>query len=270
VARGDTTAADRARALLEGPFDWMATLVAGIVLTDAAALRGDVDAAVGHARTTVDALTGESGPRPDATVRFAALVLSAVADAEDADRRADTVTEWTQWARASAAVGEDGRPQGPEGMAWLARVEAEAVRARTGPDVEAWQRAVDAFAWGGGDLYEEARCRYRLAEALLRAGRREEAAAQARTARATAARLGAGPLVEALDALRTTTLPALTARERDVLRLLALGRTNRQIGEELYITTKTASVHVSNILAKLGATTRTEAAALARREGLLR
>ncbi|MEU5249576.1 response regulator transcription factor, partial [Streptomyces asoensis] len=62
---------------------------------------------------------------------------------------------------------------------------------------------------------------------------------------------------------------ALTAREQDVLRLLALGRSNRQIGEELFISGKTASVHVSNILAKLGAASRTEAAAMAHRNHLL-
>jgi DNA-binding NarL/FixJ family response regulator len=61
----------------------------------------------------------------------------------------------------------------------------------------------------------------------------------------------------------------LTAREQEVLRLPALGRSNRQIGEELYITGKTASVHVSNILAKLGAASRTEAVAIAYREGLI-
>jgi DNA-binding NarL/FixJ family response regulator len=61
----------------------------------------------------------------------------------------------------------------------------------------------------------------------------------------------------------------LTAREQDVLRLLALGRSNRQIGEELFISGKTASVHVSNILAKLGASSRGEAVAIAYREGLI-
>ena len=61
---------------------------------------------------------------------------------------------------------------------------------------------------------------------------------------------------------------ALTDREREVLRLLARGLSNREIGTELFITPKTASVHVSNILAKLGAASRTEAAAIAHREGL--
>ena len=62
---------------------------------------------------------------------------------------------------------------------------------------------------------------------------------------------------------------ALTPRESEVLRLLAAGRTNRQIGAELFIAEKTASVHVSNILAKLGAASRGEAVAVARTAGLL-
>ena len=61
---------------------------------------------------------------------------------------------------------------------------------------------------------------------------------------------------------------ALTSREREVLRLLAAGRSNREIASVLFIAPKTASVHVSNILGKLGAASRTEAAAIAHREGL--
>jgi DNA-binding NarL/FixJ family response regulator len=53
-----------------------------------------------------------------------------------------------------------------------------------------------------------------------------------------------------------------------VLRLVADGRSNRQVGEALFISTKTASVHVSNILAKLGVATRVEAAAVTHRLGL--
>jgi DNA-binding NarL/FixJ family response regulator len=60
----------------------------------------------------------------------------------------------------------------------------------------------------------------------------------------------------------------LTARETEVLRLVAAGRSNRDIAAELFITAKTASVHVSNILAKLNVTSRTEAAAIAHRVGL--
>jgi DNA-binding NarL/FixJ family response regulator len=61
---------------------------------------------------------------------------------------------------------------------------------------------------------------------------------------------------------------SLTARETEVLRLLAEGRSNRQIGEALYISAKTAGVHVSNIMAKLGVSSRTEAASVAHRNVL--
>ncbi|MEW2610053.1 AAA family ATPase [Streptomyces sp. NPDC047880] len=289
LARGDFTAADRARALLEGPFDWMATLVAGIVLTEAAALRGDPQDAVRWTRSTVTALTDETGTRPDVAVRLAALALSAVADAAvglrsagdeaGAGRWTDTATELVEVARAMA-VRDDGTPQGPEGQAWLARAEAEWLRAASGPDpVAAWAKVVTAF--GYGDVYERARCRLRYAEALVAAGCREEAASEARAVRETAVRLGATPLREQVDDLirrgRLSDRPGgggdraavLTAREQDVLRLLALGRSNRQVGEELFISGKTASVHVSNILAKLGASSRGEAVAIAYREGLI-
>ncbi|HKD97331.1 MAG TPA: LuxR C-terminal-related transcriptional regulator, partial [Micromonosporaceae bacterium] len=60
----------------------------------------------------------------------------------------------------------------------------------------------------------------------------------------------------------------LTKRERQVLALLTDGRTNRQIAEALYISDKTAGVHVSHILTKLGAANRGQAAAIAHRLGL--
>ncbi|WP_405623082.1 helix-turn-helix transcriptional regulator [Streptomyces sp. NBC_00076] len=288
LARGDRTAADRAEALLEGPFDWMGTMVAGIVLTDAAAQRGAPEAAVERMRSTVAALTDDAGRAPDVTVRLAALALSAVADraaalrstGDEAQTRrwTDTATELRDLAQVSSVRGENRTPQGPEGQAWLARAEAEWARAVSGPDAAAWGRAVDAFDFG--DVYERARCQVRFAEALLAGERREEAGVAAREARAAAVRLGATPLLEQVDALirrgRLAQTPGadarttiLTAREQDVLRLLALGRSNRQIGEDLFISAKTASVHVSNILAKLGAASRTEAVAVAYRQGLI-
>jgi DNA-binding NarL/FixJ family response regulator len=62
----------------------------------------------------------------------------------------------------------------------------------------------------------------------------------------------------------------LTAREREVLLLVADGRSNSEIAEKLFISRKTASVHVSNILSKLGVSTRVQAAAVAHRRGLMR
>jgi DNA-binding NarL/FixJ family response regulator len=60
----------------------------------------------------------------------------------------------------------------------------------------------------------------------------------------------------------------LTAREAEVLSLVAAGQTNRQIGEALFVSEKTASVHVSNILRKLGVSSRVDAAAVAQRLGV--
>ncbi|WP_395576363.1 AAA family ATPase [Streptomyces sp. BK79] len=288
LARGDFGAVDRARALREGPFDWMAWLVAGIVLTEAAVLRGDAEEAVRSMRSTVETLTDDAGTPPLVTVRLAALALSAVADTvvrlrgagDEAGARhwADTAADLVEQARSSAGHGDGGTPQGPEGQAWLARAEAEWARiAGPGPDPASWEKAVAAFSFG--DTYERARCRLRLAEALVAAGRRDEAAAEADAVRREADRLGATLLRERLDDLarrgRLTGAGSaggtavLTAREREVLRLLALGHSNRRIGEELFISAKTASVHVSNILAKLAAASRTEAVAVAYRQGLI-
>jgi DNA-binding NarL/FixJ family response regulator len=118
-----------------------------------------------------------------------------------------------------------------------------------------------------------------MAEALAEAGDRDGAAEHWHLAAKAASRLGARPLREALDDLgrraRIGTAAqhgghemGLTLREREVLRLLAAGRSNREIASVLFIAPKTASVHVSNILAKLNASSRTEAAAIAHREGL--
>ncbi|HXZ69981.1 MAG TPA: LuxR C-terminal-related transcriptional regulator, partial [Streptosporangiaceae bacterium] len=87
---------------------------------------------------------------------------------------------------------------------------------------------------------------------------REEIGALARSARLA---LGAGPD----DGSPASHRLGLTPREFEVLRLVAAGRSNPEIAAELFISAKTASVHVSNILAKLGVSSRGEAAAAAHR-----
>jgi DNA-binding CsgD family transcriptional regulator/tetratricopeptide (TPR) repeat protein len=162
---------------------------------------------------------------------------------------------------------------------WQAKAEAEWTRVQGRSDPARWQAAVDAFSFG--HVYAVARCRWRLAEALLGTGDREQATVAARAAHETAVRLGAEPLRSALEALARRgrldlgvglpaeqTLAGLTPREVEVLRLLVEGRSNRQIAETLFISGKTASVHVTNILTKLGVHSRLEAAATARRLGL--
>ena len=161
----------------------------------------------------------------------------------------------------------------------LAKAEAEWTRLQGRSDPARWQAAVEAFSYG--NVYAVARCQWRLAEALAGGGDRERATAAARAAHATATRLGSAPLREALEALARRgrldlgvvlpaqrTLAGLTPRELEVLRLLVEGRSNRQIAEQLFISAKTASVHVTNLLSKLGVHSRLEAAALARRLGL--
>ncbi len=177
---------------------------------------------------------------------------------------------------------------GPEGLAWVARVRAEHTRLRwlTGIDapdeddlVADWERAVAAFG-EFGHAFELARSEARLAAVLRAVGRPNEARPLTDRARVTARRLGAEPLLAELRGLggsgsapsRAPTSrrdETLTPREQEILALVAQGRSNGDIARQLYISAKTVSVHVSNILAKLGAGGRTEAAAVARRRGLL-
>jgi len=133
--------------------------------------------------------------------------------------------------------------------------------------------------------------RWRQAQALLSEGASRTAVAEPlRQAHATALELGAAPLVEETELLATiarisleepdgppqqqkdpdlpTALATLTGREREVLSHLVAGRTNAEIARDLFISDKTVSVHVTNVLRKTGTANRIEAAALARRAGL--
>jgi ATP/maltotriose-dependent transcriptional regulator MalT len=184
------------------------------------------------------------------------------------------------------------RTPGPEAYAWQSRMEAEYLRffqrigrsrSSTAELVAAWEESVQLFL-DYPHVFELARSRTRLAEALLIGDhdrkRAEELLAQAAE---VATRLGARPLLAEIADLRgrsnrrsARTAPSqsgpsnpLTLREREVLDLVAEGLSNRDIGTRLVISTKTASVHVSNIMAKLGAESRTEAVAIARRNGIL-
>ena len=154
-------------------------------------------------------------------------------------------------------------------------------RERCDKSVAAWEEI--------GDPYQLGRALIGAAEAAAADGDRPTAAAQIRRAAEIADRLGARPLREqaewlarrvrltlAGDLAAEAETPGehvrqqygLTARETEVLRLVAIGRSNRDIATELFISAKTASVHVSNIMSKLGVSSRVEAAAIAFRLGL--
>ena len=169
-----------------------------------------------------------------------------------------------------------------ETWAWLARLEAEVLRLRLVTDLEhppsasevvdGWRKSVAAFE-RYGHCFETARSRARLAAALKAAGDGAAAVLEAARAREVAVRLGAQPLMAELARLAPPSTASdtlqLTPREDEVLALVARGLTNGQIARQLFISTKTVSVHVSNLLAKLGAAGRTEAVTLARERGLL-
>jgi LuxR family maltose regulon positive regulatory protein len=136
--------------------------------------------------------------------------------------------------------------------------------------------AVDRFERSGGP-FEASLARVELATSLVALGRTEEAAREAVTARDCLVELGAvGEAERARRILevsaggeRSVLLPEVTPREREVLRLLAEGLTNRQIAARLVVSEHTVHRHVTNILRKLGLTTRTAAAAHAIRSGLV-
>jgi DNA-binding CsgD family transcriptional regulator len=158
----------------------------------------------------------------------------------------------------------------------LARLKGEGDAAAWDATAAAWDRigrpALAAYA------------RFRSGEAILRdRGDRSLAAGSLRSAYLVATQLGASPLRAEIERLarqarieldtgRVQEAPSdplgLTEREAEVIRLVAAGRSNQQIADALFITRKTASVHVSNILGKLGVANRVEAAAVAQRLGL--
>lgn len=176
----------------------------------------------------------------------------------------------------------------PRTSAFLATARAEESRLHAS-DPELWHTA--AVAWDeAAEPYFSAYCRWREAEAALtRRGGRGHATEAAHTAWQTCVDIGAATLKQRIERLaqraRITLTPTapeppdsprktiaedlgLTAREVEVLAQLARGRTDRQIADDLFISKKTASVHVSNILRKLDAANRIDAAEIGQRAGL--
>jgi len=290
IARGEPGAGDLARSLQ--PFwrqEGLVAITGGSAELNLHELDGDQAGAYATYRLIVETLTGIWHPLFQARVRLAATTLAAfataaphrsaseragddavarglVADAQKVlDRRGDSLVSW-----------------GPESRAWEARLIAEALRFRWAADVDPPEADELVAAWRDAEAsyetyaapYELASVRAILAEVLAATGDAEGAGVAREAATETAQRLGALPLLRRLGRAPAPSPTAvaevsLTPRESEILALVAEGRTNGEIGRQLFISTKTVSVHVSNILGKLGAAGRTEAAAIARRDGLL-
>ncbi len=255
-------------------------------LAELARWRDQLDAAFEVALEGLDAVanTGDD----DMAARLCVTALRIEADRHERlggrrttdATRADAVGRCLTLVRQLAA-GEGGTTPSARVVAAAVEAEAEHTRITGRPDADVWHAVIEAAARLGAP-YDEARARTSLAVVLAAAGDRRGADDQLGRAHELATALGAAPLLGQIDgvarrghldsrpAVPTATrgIGDLTTRERDVLRLIAAGRTNRQIASTLFISEKTASVHVSHILAKLGVATRGEAAAVAHRRGM--
>ena len=214
---------------------------------------------------------------------FGAWAAADLADADptlDRDGSAERLRVWADNAECFGA-----RPGRVLGAAYGATFEAELARLRRDGQQPAWRVAKDLWS-GHLAAHHAAYAGWRLAECLLDVGQRRSA--EDELAAAYAAAKGHVPLRAAIEGLARRgrlTLPTaaevdshpseedlgphgLTPRELDVLRLLGTGATNAEIGRRLYMSPKTASVHVTAILRKLGVTGRVQAATIAERMGL--
>jgi DNA-binding CsgD family transcriptional regulator len=215
-----------------------------------------------------------------------ATTIEVMADAGGYDDA--RVASWLAWME---EVDHRGRVPTPEQLLYKDLAYAHAHRLRGNAEPTRWAAVADKCAEIGFRFYA-AVARLHYATALLagpsgRSPAAHRAAQQElQTAADIASELRATPLQQTIGELaRRARLPVsnlsapatdeviidtdrfgLTPREQLVLTLVAQGRTNGEIANELYISTKTASVHVSNILRKLGVTNRVEAAAVAERQ----
>ncbi|HEY6759752.1 MAG TPA: AAA family ATPase [Baekduia sp.] len=243
----------------------------------------------------------------DDTVRLGRLALTGVAVEADLAQRARDLGDEAAAAEAIARAGvmlsraEAAAAAGrPLESAYHASARAQMMRACGQDPGDLWTVAAERWEALNRPLLKMV-CLWHAAEACLARGRRDDAGAAAGTALAGARAVGAGWLVRELEGLIararltveaegggeagdiTAAVPrdgsangvddddpfGLTPREHQVLALVARGATNREIGAELFMAEKTASVHVSRILSKLDVRSRTEAAAVAHRLGLV-
>jgi len=246
------------------------------------------------------------GLQAEAELAFEARVRR---DAEAEAEALGIARELAAWMRNLARrVTEAREPLAATTLADAAVAGALLTRVEHRPDPDAWRTALERCE-AVGNPYDIARARHWLAEAILeRSGSRSEAAAELTPALATAVELGASILERDIrDLARRARLELgatdgavvfpggsdqpsappgdraaversaephrlvepLTPREREVLGYVAAGWTNRRIGEALFISDKTVEFHVSNVMGKLGAANRAEAALIGDRLGLM-
>jgi DNA-binding CsgD family transcriptional regulator len=296
LGRGETERAERAIAALgeavQGSTEPQFLGPYGVLSSELARRAGDIDSA----RAAVDEGLDRIEYCSEDVVRISALAVAGLRVEGDAgqlarDRRHEEAQAVVR-SRAEAML-ERARLAAEAGWgveaAQLATAEAEYARATGDDSGSLWAAAAERWE----ELrrpYHSSYARWREAEALMAAADREGATRAATGALESARRLGSAWLVDEIESFAARArlnlgqgappVPAasveepedpfgLTARERDVLALVAAGATNREIGERLHMAEKTASVHVSRILAKLNVRSRTEAAAVAHRQGLV-
>jgi DNA-binding CsgD family transcriptional regulator len=289
VLSGDYAAAIRAVERL-GEFDysseyfwlWLAEIGAAADLW-----RGRAQSARDRVGKVMDRIgSSRRAVRAGRMMAFGAWAAADLADADLALDREGLAQQLHDWADAAECFG--GHPGRVMGAAYGATFDGEIARLRRTGEVTAWRAAKDM--WASHDVpHHAAYASWRLAGRLLADGRRRDAESELASAYLAAenhvplrreieglarrARLAlpdtdqAAPAEEA-ELTRDATR-GLTPRELDVLRLLGSGATNAEIGRKLYMSPKTASVHVTAILRKLGVNGRVQAATVADRMGLL-
>jgi DNA-binding CsgD family transcriptional regulator/tetratricopeptide (TPR) repeat protein len=295
VFRGDYTLAGRlleqARAALAGDTDLQFTMPLAYIEADIARAQGRPEDAL----AIVDAVLDDT--QIWIRYRWPLIWLATRALREQQvraqDRREPTPPEVTSGLGRWTGTAQGLPAETPHAVAYRALAAAEGAGRESAP-VADWQEAVHRCR-EAEDPYLVAYALLQAADALTASGRRTEASQALTECRTTARALGAEPLATAAQHLaRRARLPVeeqdtdrppsasaglrsvddalgrlgLTERERDVLALIAAGHSNAEIARRLFISPKTVSVHVSNILAKLQVSGRVEAAAVAHRSGL--
>jgi DNA-binding CsgD family transcriptional regulator len=263
----------------------------------AAVWHGRPELAIEHVRRALRALDGTDGAIAPAWLLLAGMRAAAdvaVRSRARGQEAADDIALASAWFDRAASLADGsfapGGAPGPFPAMVRRLVEPELDRALGRDDPDIWLSTASAASEMGLPLFVVDAHR-RAAELHLSAGNRPGAESALEIGASTARRIGAVQALRDIEALaKRSRLDlvigpeagdegdndaaagspdpwGLSQREREVLAMLADGRTNRQIGDALFISDKTASVHVTHILAKMGVSSRTEAALLAARAG---